>query len=833
MKLISANTLLLLLTLSISQSASVLAVEISTIEEARHFLAENTSQIRDLEADIEDYQNKVEQCEGILADNGLCTMSSVSGNGTMLDQHRRNLKDALKQKEELIAANNKIEHEIIPQIEKKSQTTPEEGTATQTVIHNYYDGTGTAHQAQQGMSVKPVAPNRFTLAEGKNCNQKQGQACYKDTITGKYVPASQEQIYNYDNVVTQYNECLKKGVHDCSDLKSGIDSQKAELSSKGNLGTAATPQGSMEEMLQNLEKEGNKLNSDDIIAHGTKQFRECQSAYQAAADQPWNEMFSSKSEPVNLTKDHFQKMVVILMGARYKEKKENIATLIKYGMMKARACAMFAFTAGENFASGEKKWKEDDYKPNAQVQKSFDGRIKCSNVGPETIDYDECMNVLNAYNGAQIVQTGNDAVQQFRTQSYQQDQQLKMMNANPTEEDTSTLALKAQKDGIGKLQDMAEERRALQAAKLLMMVSLAKQMPQNADAIDLCSTNKSGAGKVDELLRSIASIKIEGDNKTLAEYVTEGAGTLKVNSAEEECQLSFNLTTAHGILQNQSTISTAYAIAAEAGVEVAKEQVAVTMLGKQKKLLGSIINKVEDADVIDLPEGFASQEELMNFCDLNPMAVECNGLGTGFTTHIGGGGAISINGSIGTNTADAGSGEGSAIDVGNGGANSAIDPEDIATSTVGGSIDKASGFVDGPAAKAKVTSAQVGSGAGGGGAGGASAAGLSGGSGSNGAAPSSGSRYKSPKISYTGGGRSLSFSGGSGAKKSSNSKDTGNPFAKMFGKNKGAGNVINFRDLASQGIGGKKGNIFERITNKYSEVNKDDRLLKYSTIDKE
>jgi len=643
---------------------------------------------------------------------------------------------------------------------------------------------------------------------------------------------------NQTKQVVADNETSNEPTQEEQTAHQNQEEQQASQATSTTVNQATSTAVNQEKMTRDKLREfilnqGKKLDRSEIIAHGTKQFRECQSAYKAASNgnEDWNSMYSSGAAPTNLTTTTFNKMVVILAGAELKDNSSiSNDDLVKVAAKKARACAMFAFTAGENFTN-EKKWKEEEYKPNAAVQKSFDGRIKCTNTGPETIDFDDCMNVLNAYNGSQIVQTGNDAIQQFRVQSYQTDQQLKMMNANPIEEDTSTLALKTQKDGIDKMQGMAEERRALQAAKLALMISLAKQMPQNADAIDLCATNKSSDGMIDSLLGQVLTAPIEGTGgASLAQLSNTTPAGFK--SAQEECQLSFNLATAHGILQNQSAISTAYAIAAEAGVEVAKEQVAVTMLGKQKKLLGSIIDKVEDAEVMDLPDGFASQEELMNFCDLNPLAVECNGLGTGFTTHIGGSGAISINGSIGTNSADSRNDDSNAIDVGDGTSNAIIDPSDIATSTVGGSVDKASGFVDPAAARAKVSSAQV-SGAGAGGGGSASASGLSGGSGGNGATPNSGSRYKSPKISYSGGGRSLSFSGGSGAKRSSNSKDAGNPFAKMFAKNKDGSNVINFRDLASQGIGGKSGNIFERITNKYSEVNKKDRLLKYSTVDKE
>ena len=62
--------------------------------------------------------------------------------------------------------------------------------------------------------------------------------------------------------------------------------------------------------------------------------------------------------------------------------------------------------------------------------------------------------------------------------------------------------------------------------------------------------------------------------------------------------------------------------------------------------------------------------------------------------------------------------------------------------------------------------------------------------------------------------------------RSAEKKKSTNPFEKMFAKKNG-NNVINFRNVASSGIGSKKGSLFTRISTRYEVVNKRDDLLKY------
>lgn len=506
---------------------------------------------------------------------------------------------------------------------------------------------------------------------------------------------------------------------------------------------------------------------------------------------------------------------------------KNISGAYEEAIALTKNCLLFYSTAGENF-DNEKKYKEDNYKKPDTAHKSWDGRISCKLSGPETIDFDECLNILNAYNGAKVVFEGTNAVQQLQAQDFMYEQQMKLMQTDTTDLDSATVGLESQKDGLKKQENMAETRRALLIAKIALLEGLVSKIPKSEDVINKCNGARfAGGNTVDVFNKSVTYV-----TNFLNEIKANGVVNFE-NASKDLCESSlFSPASSQDILANQGVATTVHAIAAEAGVDVVKESVAIDQFGKQQNMIDGVINKVKGAEVVDLPEGFTTQEELMKYCELNPTAGECVGF-SGFSTQVGAGNGISMNGNFGTNSDDNlaiedSSGVNSATGEGEN-----LTKADIPTSTVIGGIDKGAGFADATPGKAKVENAGFASPTGGGGAGGASAPGLSGGASGGQAGPAGGNSPSSSKIAYSGGSRSLSFSGGRGNSKKSSSKD-GNPFSEMFGKKTAANDVLNFRDLASKGeIGGKKGNIFEQISRQYNKVDKEDKLLKYDFVDKQ
>jgi hypothetical protein len=122
------------------------------------------------------------------------------------------------------------------------------------------------------------------------------------------------------------------------------------------------------------------------------------------------------------------------------------------------------------------------------------------------------------------------------------------------------------------------------------------------------------------------------------------------------------------------------------------------------------------------------------------------------------------------------------------------------------------------------------SGGGGSGGGGSAGGGGGGGSAPAAAAPGGPQPTVAGKVpSYNNGGSGFSIMGGFGInKKKGEGKSEDNPFGKLFGKDGGkTDGVLNFRDLASQKVGGKGDNLFDMISKRYSTVNADKRLIEY------
>lgn len=595
-----------------------------------------------------------------------------------------------------------------------------------------------------------------------------------------------------------------------------------------------------EALLENIQK-AQSLKSGDVRYKGSSNFKLCQRAF-TSNGQDIKDVALNPGDHSNLfykvaysfTKTFLKEEDSMLqfMGSTsyveaYKEAvaagqepesggpiRKAIAEASSRAISKTRMCVLFAKTVRENFDSENKRYKDKDY-TDPEVVKSFDQRLKCKSSGLETIDYDDCRAMVYAYNGAKLTIEGNNALQVFQGQEAGMKANEKLMNMDANE-DVSTTALEVQSEGLDTQKSMAETRGALHTAKVTAMTGFAMQLPSHEDVLNLCASNDQMATVMNEI--------IEKKFKSVRPELLDQAAD---NSSKDHCRIAFE-NADNDILSNQGQKTTALAIAAEAGVDAAKEFMAADILADQKSLVDGTINKIKGMETIDLPEDAFQSPEMMTFCKANPNAQECVGFGQGMTTHVTGGG-LSFSGGFGAN-------ETLNPTVNNDDSVAAIADSDAATrtsadiptSTAIGSIDKGSGFADATPGKAKVSSSQVGGGGGAGGGSPGSAGGLSGSgpsTGAKGAAPaSSGRKYK---LGYSGGSRPLSFRGGSSRSKGSSKGSVANPFAKMLGKKKAGNDVFNFRGLASKGVGGKDGNLFERISKSYDAMNKKNRLMKY------
>ena len=501
--------------------------------------------------------------------------------------------------------------------------------------------------------------------------------------------------------------------------------------------------------------------------------------------------------------DYTKAVAVFIYAANPDEVDGNA---ISAAVKNVTACNQVAAAFGENFA--EDRQSEDQYS-NPEKLTSIDGRITCKLSGLETIDYDECSNLVLAHNAAQLGKTANATFQQFQAQDFSNKQQNKLMNMDASENVTTT-ALKSQKDGLAKQQSMAETRRTIEVARLGTILTMTSSIPTSEtyfESSELCTK------PVEQAL-----LGIQG-------YVTNDGGASSVGSPAQLCRINFKK---FAILKNGGAKRAGNQIAAEAGVDVAKEQMAVSQLGKQQKMISNAIGKIEGMDTMELPEDFfENQDVYMEFCQAHPTHAQCQS-GWANTVNVPSFGDYSVGG-FGTNQAYQHTEQDQAVAAT---AASTDDPTSagVDTSTVVNKAKTGGGLKGnfGPVATVS-EGGQLAQGAGGGGSspgGGGGGGGSSAGGAGQPEALSGNAGSGLKGISYVGG-RGPSFVGGRGTA-SVKKKNNGNPFSNMFKKNQNRNlSSLNFKGKSA--IGSKSDNIFQRISTAYDKANDAGNLLKYET----
>ncbi len=418
--------------------------------------------------------------------------------------------------------------------------------------------------------------------------------------------------------------------------------------------------------------------------------------------------------------------------------------------------------------------------------------IKCVSKGIETLDYDACKKFqvqLDLMDGIQQVGYG---AQELIYKDKMMDSQMKYAN----EQNTATGALKAQGESLKDQESMYQQRTAVDAVKLGALFTIYNDFPKTDDIKKKCAS----AGSI--VVESIGPIT-EADCKAAA---TAGQ-------------------TAFAVTMNQQQIeamrSRLIGIATSAGSNL----LLANLLGKRADDVDNAIAKIDAFKPAD-PFTTSEADAQTTFCRMNPGVASCltGDLERTFDTMNDnvitfGDGATGT--SYGTNT----NADGSVISSGlaDSTTRSAVGPVGsvIAAAAQDNSIEKSDA--------AKVNTSGTGS-SGGGGSGGGSAGG---GGGGGGGAPAAAAAGQAAAIAgrapnYNGGGGSFSVMGGFGInKKKADGKVEDNPFGKLFGKEGTKGGEVNFRDIASQKVGGKGDNLFDMISKRYGSVNADKRLLEY------
>ncbi len=468
-----------------------------------------------------------------------------------------------------------------------------------------------------------------------------------------------------------------------------------------------------------------------------------------------------------------------------------------------------------------------------------EGGMGCSHEGAETHDYLACKRIVKFMDGFVIGKQVMQVQQTFRAGAKQMELQDEITQKARSEEGVQiTDGMKVQAESTRQQGNLAFEMAAFDGAKAGVLLSMIADFPTPEKMITNCQTNAQlvsktavinslktniqniiGAGQVelDEnkktvLLQAAASLEVPQDNPQETELICAQAITTNANAGGGE----------NFLFLNQEVRDKMKAVAMKAGLEALANGAKGALLHDQAGMIDDAMKDIEEFE----PPEFPVAEELpatASECLVDPSAEGCiapaaggfDGFtGQNFNASFGGGA------NLGSGTEEGGLSDTDSSVTG------ATDRNLLPTNfgTVDGVNTTGNDFVDGQARAGSIKAGQVAAGGGGGGGSAGGGGGFGGGGGANKGpqqAKPSGKRDINIKTKGTG----LATVGGRGAIGASKKKAT-NPFSKLLGKNKTKGNSsLNFRGPAQ--VAGKKGSLFQMISNRYNSVSAKDRLLKY------
>ena len=525
---------------------------------------------------------------------------------------------------------------------------------------------------------------------------------------------------------------------------------------------------------------------------------------------------------------------------------------VRRSLTKVQKCISLYSVISKARSKREMSFSEDN---RSEKEKSFDGKLVCESQGYETQDFKACKNSVKFYDGVFLGRKAVEVAQQFDYMDSSMDIQSDLAKNAQTD---ATAGLKAQQADIEKRASMARTRAVTETAAVAALWASMEKIPTIDDLFDECkSTAKvdsydnakaiavENLGHFQTKLNQIGQLTAkprrdqEADSPDL-QSVNQKVSYNEDNSSDEDpfsemdkndaCNqhvYDLNGEAAHAMINNGQAREVIQQALIDAGINVATMLGQAEILDKQAGRVGDAIKLVDGHEPETLEYG--GDDVLATECQINPSADICNTLEnpTGVDYYNQG---INVDG-IQFATSDSSLSDDEfgnrSVDDGTGDTTRTNSQGAIGAPIAG--VDKGGGLAGDPVAAASVKSTGtngLGSGGGGGGGGGASAGAPP----ANGSAKSGGPGGKkdfvgsAKKMKFSGGGGGLRF--GSSSKRRAKKEKAKNPFSNLFGKKgKKKGGVLNFRGMAS--VGKKKGSIFKMISNRYSIVNKEKRLLKY------
>lgn len=435
--------------------------------------------------------------------------------------------------------------------------------------------------------------------------------------------------------------------------------------------------------------------------------------------------------------------------------------------------------------------------PKNEVKEFKQLNIKCSTSGLETLDYDSCVDFAESFENFEAVQNLGYQGQQLVYQEKMATEQAKVAE----EQDAAKGALKATKVSMENQQDMYNQRAAVDGAKLAMLYSKYQEMPSNDSILAYCNGFQNHTGKIQETWTQDTCYKaVIGSDARF------------------------------DVLQNQAMRDKMKAKLIQVAASAGQNLIVAGLMGKRAGDIDKALAKVDSFQPID-PFTVSEDEFLTTYCKQNPGAEKCltggldrtiDGISDNVITFGEGATGTAYENPYNPTTPT------SAIDSGS----SSTDKSPTKVGSVLAAAAQDNSIESSGGAATVKAGGTGGSGPGGGAASGGSAGGAAGG----GAAPGQGQGQADARVatkapSYGGGSGGLSVLGGMGINKAKTAaKDEGNPFGKLFDKDGAKSNLVNLpgeRGIASTKVGDKNGDLFKMISDRYSSVKSEKRLLEY------
>ncbi len=475
-----------------------------------------------------------------------------------------------------------------------------------------------------------------------------------------------------------------------------------------------------------------------------------------------------------------------------------------------------------------------------------EGGMGCSHEGAETQDYLACKKIVKFMDGFVIGKQVMQVQQTFRAGAKQMELQDEITQKARTEEGIQiTDGMNAQAESTRQQGNLAYEMAAFDGAKAGVLLSMISEFPTPEKMITRCqstlNSNFVNAARVklgnyitsyinnDQTIKVSEEFRVSAENKAVITEALNAFNADNTASIDTELACAQAITTnqnagggANNFFLNQEVRDKMKGVAMKAGLEALANGAKGALLHDQA---GMIKDAMKDIEEFEPPE-FPVAEELpatASECLVDPSAEGCiapaaggfDGFtGQNFNASFGGGA------NLGSGTEEGGLSDTDSSVTG------ATDRNLLPTNfgTVDGVNTTGNDFVDGQARAGSIKAGQVAAGGGGGGGSAGGGGGFGGGGGAN-KGPQKAKPSGKRDINIKTKGSGLATVGGRGAIGASKKKAT-NPFSKLLGKNKTKGNSsLNFRGPAQ--VAGKKGSLFQMISNRYNSVSAKDRLLKY------